>query len=42
MKENKEAFEMSVSWTTRKPRENELDGVSYHFKTMAEFEQVVL
>ena len=30
---------VSVSATTRAPRENELDGVHYHFLTRAEFEQ---
>ena len=30
----------SVSWTTRKPRPGEQDGVSYHFVTKEEFEQI--
>ena len=30
----------SVSWTTRSPREGEIDGVHYHFKTQEEFEQL--
>ena len=31
----------SVSMTTRKPREGEVDGVSYFFKTKEEFEQEI-
>ncbi len=31
----------SVSVTTRKPRENEIDGVHYYFRTKAEFELMV-
>ena len=30
----------SVSWTTRAPRPGEIDGVSYHFVTPAEFERM--
>lgn len=32
---------VSVSCTTRKPREGEVDGVSYFFKTREEFDQLV-
>lgn len=31
----------SVSATTRAPREGEIDGVHYHFKTREEFEQMI-
>lgn len=30
----------SVSWTTRQPRPGEIDGVSYHFVTVEEFEHM--
>lgn len=33
---------LSVSYTTRAPREGEIDGVHYHFVTQAEFERMVL
>lgn len=32
---------LSVSCTTRKPREGEVNGVHYHFKTMEEFKELV-
>lgn len=35
------AFEYSISMTTRKPREGEVDGVDYFFKTKKEFEQLI-
>ena len=31
---------VSVSVTTRAPREGEVDGVNYHFKTIDEFQQL--
>ena len=31
----------SISATTRKPREGEIDGVHYFFKTKEEFEQLI-
>lgn len=34
-------FEYSVSATTRKPREGEVDGVDYLFKTREEFEHMI-
>jgi guanylate kinase len=34
-------FEYSISATTRKPREGEVDGVDYFFKTKEEFEQLI-
>lgn len=34
-------IEVSVSHTTRKPREGEVDGVNYHFITMGDFESMV-
>ncbi|MCM3587131.1 guanylate kinase [Mesobacillus maritimus] len=35
------AFEYSVSATTRKPREGEVDGVDYFFKTREQFEEMI-
>jgi guanylate kinase len=35
------AFEYSISMTTRAPREGEVDGVDYFFKTKEEFEQLI-
>jgi guanylate kinase len=35
------AFEYSISMTTRKPREGEVDGVDYFFKTREEFEEMI-
>ena len=35
------AFEYSISMTTRQPREGEVDGVDYFFKTKEEFEQTL-
>ena len=32
-------YALSVSVTTRAPREKEIDGISYHFKTQEEFEK---
>ncbi|WP_459077041.1 guanylate kinase [Aeribacillus alveayuensis] len=34
-------FQYSISMTTRKPREGEVDGVDYFFKTREEFEQLI-
>lgn len=34
-------YALSVSVTTRAPRENETDGISYHFKTQEEFDRLV-
>jgi guanylate kinase len=34
-------FELSVSRTTRQPREGEINGVHYHFTTHAEFENLI-
>ncbi|WP_100330857.1 guanylate kinase [Bacillus xiapuensis] len=34
-------FEYSISMTTRAPREGEVDGVDYFFKSRAEFEQLI-
>lgn len=36
-----DAIELSVSATTRKPREGEIDGVDYHFVSDAKFEVMV-
>lgn len=35
------AFQYSISMTTRSPREGEVDGVDYFFKTKEEFEQLI-
>lgn len=37
----KYGYSLSVSATTRAPREGEVDGVDYHFKTVEEFEQLI-
>ncbi|MBW8351797.1 guanylate kinase [Bacillus sp. IITD106] len=34
-------FEYSISMTTRKPREGEVDGVDYFFRSREEFEQLI-
>ncbi len=34
-------YEYSISMTTRKPREGEVDGVDYFFKTREEFEKLI-
>lgn len=34
-------FEFSVSCTTRSPREGELDGIDYHFKTREQFTELL-
>lgn len=34
-------FEYSISMTTRKPREGEVDGVDYFFKSREEFEKLI-
>lgn len=34
-------YALSISATTRKPREGEIDGKSYFFKTKEEFEQLI-
>ena len=36
-----ENFKFSVSVTTRSPREGEVDGVNYYFKSMPEFERMI-
>lgn len=41
LRDNYENYEFSVSVTTRKPRENEIDGVDYHFITNDKFEGMV-
>ena len=35
------SFEYSISMTTRNPREGEVDGVDYFFKSREEFEQLI-
>lgn len=39
--QNDAKFEYSISMTTRKPREGEVDGVDYFFKSREEFEQLI-
>ena len=34
-------FKLSVSATTRKPREGEIDGVNYYFRTDEEFDELI-
>src|SRR5690606_27998793 len=41
MEENDLNLHYSVSVTTRKPREGEVDGVDYFFKTKEEFQQMI-
>jgi guanylate kinase len=40
LKEREPALRWSVSWTTRAPRDGEVDGVDYHFVTREEFERL--
>ncbi|MBC2367021.1 guanylate kinase [Listeria booriae] len=35
------SFEYSISMTTRKPREGEVEGVDYYFRTKEQFEQAI-
>lgn len=41
LQEYKEYYALSISATTRSPREGETDGVEYFFKTREEFEQMI-
>lgn len=41
MEENDITLHYSISVTTRKPREEEVDGVDYFFKTKTEFEEMI-
>ena len=36
-----QSFKISVSYTTRQPRSNEVNGVDYHFVKKAEFEELI-
>lgn len=38
---NNSKFEISISYTTRKPRPNEIDGKDYHFVSSEKFTQLV-
>ena len=40
LKEREPTLRWSVSWTTRAPRDGEVEGVDYHFATRAEFERL--
>jgi guanylate kinase len=40
LKEREPTLRWSVSWTTRAPREGEVEGVDYHFATREEFERL--
>ena len=40
LKEREPSLRWSVSWTTRAPREGEVDGVDYHFTTRDDFERL--
>lgn len=39
--DEKDVYRFSVSATTRKPRQGEVDGVSYYFKTKEAFEEMI-
>ena len=39
--ENNSQFVISISYTTRKPRPNEIDGKDYHFVTSKEFNDLI-
>ncbi len=41
LKEHSDNYRISVSVTTREPRENEEDGVHYHFITNEQFEKMI-
>ena len=41
LKEYNDNFWVSVSYTTRKPRKGEEDGINYYFKTKDEFEKLI-
>lgn len=41
LKRYEEQYALSISATTRKPREGEQDGVEYFFRTREEFEQMI-
>ena len=34
-------FKISVSYTTRPPRSNEVDGVDYHFVSIGKFKELI-
>lgn len=36
-----DTYALSVSWTTRKPREKEVEGVNYYYRSQEEFNQKV-
>jgi guanylate kinase len=40
LKDTEPSLGWSVSWTTRAPREGEVDGVDYHFTTREDFERL--
>ena len=39
--ENNSQFAISISYTTRKPRPNEIDGKDYYFVTQEEFDALI-
>lgn len=41
LKEHSDNYRVSISVTTREPRENEKDGVHYHFITNEQFEKMI-
>ena len=41
LKKNNSDFNISISYTTRKPRPNETDGKDYHFITKEEFKKLI-
>jgi guanylate kinase len=41
IEENNKNFKISISYTTRKPRLNEIDGKDYHFVNIRQFDELV-
>ena len=41
IEENNKNFKISISYTTRKPRLNEIDGKDYHFVDIKQFDEMV-
>jgi guanylate kinase len=42
IEKNPQLFELSISYTTRRPRQGEVHGREYYFVTKEEFEKVPL
>jgi guanylate kinase len=41
IQKNNPIFHISISYTTRQPRQNEIDGKDYHFVTSKEFNDLI-